>query len=45
MAEHICESCQRYVSESEPHHKYEEDATVLCDDCYKYYKHDIGRTG
>jgi len=43
MPEYICESCQRYISESEPHHKYED--VVECNDCYNYFKYEIGKTG
>ena len=41
----ICNECGESVSENEKHHKYEEDALIVCDECHNYYKHDIGRTG
>ena len=40
----ICNECGEGVSENEKHHKYEEDALIVCDECHNYYKHDIGRT-
>ena len=45
MTDYICESCQKGINESESHHKYQEDAAVICDECHKYYKHEIGETG
>ena len=45
MVELTCETCDKSVSEDEKYHEYKHDALILCDDCYKYYKHDIGRTG
>ena len=40
-----CESCENAISEDEKHHYYEEDGIYVCDDCYNYHKHEIGRTG
>ena len=41
----FCENCESVISEDEKHHYYEEDGIYVCDDCYNYHKHDIGRTG
>ena len=40
-----CENCENVINEDEKHHHYEEDGIYVCDDCYKYYKHEIGKTG
>ena len=40
-----CDSCQKELDENDKFHEYQEDAIIICDDCNKYYKHDIGRTG
>tara|TARA_Y100000310_G_scaffold143679_1_gene142998 strand:+ start:378 stop:515 length:138 start_codon:yes stop_codon:yes gene_type:complete len=45
MTEYNCDSCQKELNENDKFHEYQEDAIIICDDCYKYYKHDIGRTG
>ena len=45
MVEPFCETCENIITEDEKHHHYEEDGIYVCDDCYKYYKHEIGRTG
>ena len=45
MSELTCETCDKSVSEDEKYHEYKHDALILCDDCYLYYKHDIGKTG
>ena len=38
-----CETCGNGISEGEPHHKYED--VVECNDCYNYFKYEIGKTG
>ena len=45
MVEPFCETCENVINEDEKHHYYEEDGIYVCDDCYKYYKHEIGKTG
>ena len=40
-----CDSCQKELDENDKFYEYQEDAIVICDDCNKYYKHEIGRTG
>ena len=41
----ICHECGESVGDNDKYHEYEEDSLIVCDDCYNYYKHDIGRTG
>ena len=40
-----CDSCQKELDENDKFHEYQEDAIIICDECHKYYKHEIGRTG
>ena len=45
MSEYNCDTCQITLTENDLFHEYEEDAVVICDECHKYYKHEIGETG
>ena len=45
MVEPFCENCENVINEDEKHHHYEEDGIYVCEDCYKYHKYEIGRTG
>ena len=44
MSEYNCDTCQITLTENDLFHEYEEDAVVICDDCYQCNKHDIRRT-
>jgi len=45
MTEYNCETCEIDIKEGDKCHKYEDDGIAICDDCYNYYKYEIGRTG
>ena len=41
--EFACETCDKVILEGEPHHKYED--VVECNECHRYFKYEMGRTG